>query len=92
MIKTIKHKGLRQFYETGTRRGINAQWASRLRDILVLLDAAAYPEDMNLPGLKFHPLRGNYDGFYSVSVNGNWRVIFQFEGNDVILVDLVDYH
>lgn len=92
MIKTIKHKGLRQFYEKGTRRGINPQWAARLRDILVFLDAAFVSEDMNIPGLGFHPLRGNYDGFYSVSVNGNWRVIFKFEGNDVISVDLVDYH
>ena len=92
MIKTIKHKGLRQFYEIGTRRGINTQWANRLRDILFFLDASASPEDMNISGLNFHALRGNYDGFYAVSVTGNWRIVFTFEDGNATDVDLVDYH
>ena len=92
MIETIKHKRLRQFYETGTRRGINAQWETRLRDILFLLDTASSPEDMNLPGMNFHSLRGNYEGFYAVSVTGNWRVVFTFEDGNATGVDLVDYH
>ena len=92
MIKTIKHKGLRQFYETGTRRGFNAQWAGRLRDILAFLNAASSPKDMDIPGLDFHSLRGNYNGFYAVSVTGNWRIVFTFEDGNATSVDLVDYH
>lgn len=56
------------------------------------LASAIQPEDMNTPGNQYHPLVGNLKGYYSVSVSGNWRVIFQFEGSDAILVDYIDYH
>jgi proteic killer suppression protein len=56
------------------------------------LDAATQPEDMNLPGMRFHQLKGNYKGYYAVAVNGNWRVIYGFEGSDAVLVDYLDYH
>jgi len=92
MIGKIKHKGLRQFYLNGTRRGLNAEWEGRLRDILFLLDTANVPEDMNITSLRFHALKGKYNGFYAVSVTGNWRVIFRFEGSQPTDVDLVDYH
>lgn len=92
MITSFRHKGLRQFYETESKAGIQAQQAGRLKLILARLDAAREPRDMNLPGLRLHPMSGNLDGFWSVSVSGNWRVIFRFDGQDTCDVDYLDYH
>ena len=92
MIGNIRHKGLRQFYQTGTRRGINSQWVTRIGDVLAALEVATKPEDMMLPGLNCHLLTGNYAGFYSVSITGNWRIVFRFEDGQPTDVDLVDYH
>ena len=92
MIKSWKHKGLKLFYETGSTKGIQAQHQRRLTMILQRLDAAIVAEDMNLPGMQFHPLKGELKGYCSVSVNGNWRVVFQFENGDAILVNYMDYH
>ncbi len=92
MIKTWKHKGLKEFYLTSSKAGIKPEHAKRLTIILQLLDAAEEPEALNLPGFYFHGLRRDLVGFYSVRVSGNWRVIFKFEGKDAILVDYVDYH
>ena len=92
MIKSWQHKGLRKFYETGCAKGIQFKHKLRITIILQLLDAAIKPEDLNLPGIKLHQLKGNYKKFYSVSVSGNWRVIYKFDGKDVILVDYLDYH
>ncbi len=64
----------------------------RLRQIPALLDTAFAAEDMNVPGLRFHQLKGELAGLYSVSVSGNWRVIFRFENGQALDVDLVDYH
>lgn len=64
----------------------------RLKIILQRLNAAIRAEDMNTPGMDFHELKGNLEGFYSVSVSGNWRVIFEFDGNDAHLLDYLDYH
>jgi proteic killer suppression protein len=92
MIKSFQHKGLRQFFETGSKAGIQPQHASKLRIMLTRLDAATGPEDMNAPGWKLHPLTGDLAGNWSVWVNGNWRMTFAFEGKDAILVDYQDYH
>lgn len=92
MIISYRHKGLRQFCETGSKAGIQAQQASRLRLILARLDASREPRDMNLPGLRLHPMSGALAGFWSVSVSGNWRVIFRFDGQDACDVDYLDYH
>lgn len=92
MIKTWKHKGLRKFYETNSKAGIKPEHAKRLTIVLQLLDVAEEPEDLDLPGFNFHGIEGNLQGYYSIKVNGNWRIIFQFENNDAILVDYVDYH
>jgi proteic killer suppression protein len=92
VITSFRHKGLRQFYETGSKAGIQAQQAGRLRLILARLDAAREPRDMNLPGLRLHSMSGDLAGFWSVSVSGNWRVIFRFNGQDVCDVDCLDYH
>jgi len=92
VITRWKHKGLRTFFETGSTRGIRPEHASRLRLILARLDASAEPRDMNLPGLRLHPLKGQSKGAWAVDVSGNWRVVFRFEGKDVVDVDYVDYH
>lgn len=92
MIKSFIHKGLKAFYSTGTKAGIQAKHADRLRLILARLDAAYNAHDMDLPGLNLHKLSGNFKGFWSVETSGNWRVIYRFEGHDAFDVDYIDYH
>lgn len=92
MIKSWKHKGLREFYETGSTAGITVNHSRKLKILLQALDAARAPEQMNLPGFGYHRLQGNLKGYYSVTVNANWRIIFQFEGEDASLVNYLDYH
>jgi proteic killer suppression protein len=92
MIKHFRHKGLAGFFETGSKAGIQAKHTDRIRLILARLNASHEPRDMNLPGLRFHSLSGEYQGFWAVDVSGNWRIVFRFEGQDVIDVDYLDYH
>ena len=92
MIKTFQHKGLKEFFETGSKAGIQAQHAQKLSRVLLRLDIAKTANDVNLPGWRLHPLTGSLAGHYSVVVNGNWRITFKFEGEDVVLVDYIDYH
>ena len=92
MIKGFRHKGLEAFYSTGTTKGIQAAHAAKLGRILGALDVAVVPEDLNFPSFRLHPLKGELKGYWSITVNGNWRVIFRFVGADVELVDYVDYH
>ena len=92
MIKTFKHKNLKDFFESGSKAGIRPDHASKLSRQLVRLDIAKVPADMNLPGWRLHSLEGELAGHYSVTVNGNWRMTFMFEGEDAILVDYQDYH
>jgi toxin HigB-1 len=91
-IKTFKHKGLKKFFDSGSKAGIQAAHANRIKYILDLLDAVLQVKDMNFPGSRFHPLTGNLKGFYSVWVNGNWRIIFRYENGEAKNVDLIDYH
>lgn len=92
MIKSFRNKGLEAFYKTGSKSGIQPHHAAKLERQLVRLNIAKDPSYMNVPGWKFHPLTANLAGHYSVSVNGNWRMTFTFEGEDAILVDYQDYH
>lgn len=92
MIKTFRHKGLEAFFRKGSKAGIQPHHAGKLRLMLTMLDSSKRPEDMNAPGWRLHSLAGNLAGHYSVMVNGNWRVTFAFEGEDVELVDYLDYH
>lgn len=92
MIKTWKHKGLRRFFESGNKSEIIPAHERKIKIILQRLSAAINPEDMNTQGMQFHKLSGNYAGFYSVSVNGNWRIIFKFNNQDAEEVNYVDYH
>lgn len=92
MIKSFRHKGLQNFFFDGTKKGIQPKHAEKLADILDLLDAASEIKDMTFPGSDLHPLKGDLQGFWSVKVSGNWRVIFRFENGDAFDVDYVDYH
>lgn len=92
MIRSIRHKGLAALYFEDQGKGVQQAHVRRLRQILALLDSATIPEDMNAPGLRLHALKGNLTGYYSVTVNGNWRVVFRFEEGDALDVDYLDYH
>ena len=92
MIKSFRHKGLDAFFRTGSKSGIQPHHAAKLRLILTLLNRARGPADLSGPGLFLHGLGGQQAGLLSVRVNGNWRVVFRFDGIDVELVDYLDYH
>jgi proteic killer suppression protein len=92
MIRSFRHKGIAAFFRTGSKAGIQAMHAPRLRLQLGRLDSSVVPDDMNLPGWKFHKLQGNLQGHYAVTVNRNWRLTFAFENGHAVLVDYQDYH
>ncbi len=92
MIRSFKHKGFERFFLKGTKSGIQAKHAARLRLILGRLNSATDPKDMDLPGLKLHELSGRRRGVWSVWVSGNCRVTFRFQGRDAEVVDYEDYH
>ena len=91
-LRSFKHKGLARFFRSGNTAGIQAAHAKRLRLILGRLHAASDARDMDLPGLRLHPLTGNRIGVWSVTVSGNWRVTFRFEDGDAEIVNYEDYH
>lgn len=92
MIKSFKHKGLGIFFKTGSTKGIQAKHATKLGDILEVLDEAQAPQDMNLPGFRLHPLQGKLKDHWAVDVSGNWRVTFYFEDGHAYVVNYQDYH
>lgn len=92
MIQKFKHKGLKQIFESGISSGVNPQHVIRFRKILALLETAETLEDMDLPGLGLHPLKGNRKGISAVKVSGNWRITFKIQNGDVFDVDYEDYH
>ena len=92
MIKSLKHKGLEDFFYTGSKKGILPSHSTRLARILDRLSAAIEIKDMNYPGSFLHQLTGDKKGLYSVKVSGNWRVFFKFEQGDVYIVNYDDYH
>ncbi|MCW5732108.1 MAG: type II toxin-antitoxin system RelE/ParE family toxin [Alphaproteobacteria bacterium] len=92
MIVNFRHKGLKLLYEKGDRRRVSADYADKVERILARLDEATEPGDMDLPGFRLHPLKCNLAELWSVSVSGNWRIVFRFDGANVCDVDLVDYH
>ncbi len=92
MIKSFAHKGLKVFYETGSVKGIQANHAKKLRMQLAALDTACVIEDVNIPGYRLHPLQGNRIGIWSITVNGNWRLTFEFIEGNVHVLNYEDYH
>ncbi len=92
MIQGFRHKGLKLLFENGDRRKVHSQYADKIERILARLEAASEAEDMDLPGFRLHPLKGEYSGFWSVSVSANWRIIFRLKKGHADDVDLIDYH
>jgi len=92
MIKSFGHKGLRRFYETGNAAGVQTTHRKRLRLQLAALDTAVTIEDMDIPGFRLHPLKGDSKGRWSISVSGNWRITFEFRDGNVYVVNYEDYH
>lgn len=92
MIVSFTHKGLERYFRTGSKSGIQPIHAARLTLILSLLDVAKSADDMNVPGFGLHPLKGDMKGYFAVKVSGNWRLIFKQKGDDMELVDYLDYH
>ena len=92
MIRSFKHKGLERYFLKGTKSGIQAKHASKLRLILGRLNASVNAQDMNLPGLYLHPLKGDKGDTWSVRVSGNWRITLRFVDGDAEIVNYEDYH
>ena len=92
MIKSFRHPGIEGFFKSGSKAGIQPKHANKLRLQLGVLDKAKKESDMNLPGWRWHQLKGQEVGRWSVTVNGNWRLTYAFEGGDAILIDYEDYH
>lgn len=92
MIKSFQHKGLELLFRTGSTKGVQAAHANKLRRQLSALDHATKPDDLDLSGWRLHPLKGRAKGRWSLTVNGNWRVTFEFKDSDAYVIDYEDYH
>ena len=92
MILSFRHKGLETFFKTGSTARIQAIHAKRLRELLTALSVAKAPQDLSRPSWRLHGLTGDRAGFYAVTVQANWRLAFRFVGEDVELLDYLDYH
>ena len=92
MIKSFKHKGLKKYFQTGSVAGIQGKHQRKLRMQLTAIDTAQEIEDINLPGFKLHPLKGDRDGIWSITVNGNWRITFEFIDGNAYILNYEDYH
>lgn len=92
MIKSFKHKGLEKFHKTGNTKGIQAIHAKKLKHLLSMLEVMKKTDDLNLPSLRFHQLQGDKQNLYSITVQANWRLTFEFDNENVYILDYTDYH
>ena len=92
MIRSFRHKGLKRLFLEDDRSKLDVQDADKIARILARLSQSRAPHDMAVPGFRLHPLKGKRQGFWAVTVRANWRIVFRFEGEDAVEVDLVDYH
>lgn len=92
MIGSFKHRGLKRLHERGDRSGIRPDLLETVERVLTVLDSATTPQALDIPRYRLHPLKGEWKGFWSVTVRANWRIIFRFEGTDAFDVELIDYH
>jgi toxin HigB-1 len=92
VIRSFHHRGLKRLFERDDRSGIRPDLVDTVQEILTVLDDAATPRELNLPGYRLHPLKGDLKGVWSVTVRANWRIVFRFEGTDAFDVELIDYH
>ena len=92
MVRSFKHRGLKRMFERDDSSEIRPDLVDTVQEILTVLDDAVTPQELNLPGYRPHALKGDWKGFWSVTVRANWRIIFRFEGTDAFDVELIDYH
>jgi len=92
MIQSFKHRGLKRLYERDDRSGLQPDMVNKIERILAALDSAQAPQELDIPGYRLHPLKGDLIGLWAVTVRANWRIVFRFEGTDAFDVELVDYH
>lgn len=92
MIKSFKHKGLERFYQTGSTKGIQSAHSKKLRMQLAALDSAYSIEDLDIAGYRLHQLKGKRKKIWSITVNANWRITFEFSDGNVYIVNYEDYH
>ncbi len=92
MIKSFRHKGLEEFFNEGSLRGVQSKHAKKLANILERLENADSAQDLNAPNYDLHLLKGDMEGLWSVRVSGNWRITFRFENGDSYMIDYLDYH
>jgi proteic killer suppression protein len=92
VIASFKHKGLKRLFEHGDRSGLRSDLVDKIERILSVLDAASVPQGLDLPGYRLHPLKGEWKGYWAVTVKANWRIIFRFESGHASDVTLIDYH
>jgi toxin HigB-1 len=92
VIRSFKHKGLRDFFEVDDAKRLPADMLDRIGRILLVLGDANRIDELNFPTYRLHPLKGNLRGYWSVTVRANWRIVFRLEDKDVFDVDFVDYH
>jgi len=92
MIKSFKHKGLEKFYSTGSLKGIQAKHSTKIRMQLAALDSAQNIDDVDIPGYRLHQLKGKQNKLWSITVNGNWRITFEFLESNIYIVNYEDYH
>tara|TARA_B110000967_G_C18430514_1_gene338281 strand:+ start:126 stop:404 length:279 start_codon:yes stop_codon:yes gene_type:complete len=92
VIKSFSHKGLERFFLSGSSVGIQAKHAKKLRFQLAALDSSRQIDDLNLPGYRLHPLKGQREGIWSITVSANWRLTFEFVDGNVYLLNYEDYH
>ena len=92
MIRNFNHRGLKRLYGRGDQSKVPSDQLELIEDILAFLDIAEQPQDLDKPGYNLHRLKGNFKGFWSVKVSGNWRIIFRFKDGDALDVNLIDYH
>jgi toxin HigB-1 len=92
MIRRFGHRGLRRLYENDDRRGVSSKLVEKTARVLARLDVATQPEQLNLPGFRLYRLEGDLAGYWSVTVEGEWRIIFSFDVENTTDIDLVEYH
>ena len=92
MIVGFRHRGLQRLYEKGDRRRIQPEYIDKVEDVLARLDSATTPQALNLPDYRLHRLSGDLTGVWSITISGNWRIIFRFDDGEVTDVNFVDYH
>ena len=92
MIRSFRHRGLKRLFEDGDASRIRPDLVEKVENILSVLNAAGVPHDLDLPGYRLHPLKGDRKGHWAVTVRANWRIVFRFKDGDALDLDFVDYH